>query len=107
MLLVLVRDRAAGGKEKVVSLKRREELARARPSLEAQCPLCHEFPGTCRADPVCYAFGVVGPSGLIAAPVFGRAVRVDGTDDAGEVSIDLAKELGMVSREARHPLLKL
>lgn len=55
----------------------------------------------------CYAFGVVGPSGLIAAPVFGRAVRVDGTDDAGEVSTDLAKELGMVSCEAHHPLLKL
>jgi len=88
-------------------IKKRRELARAQPSLEAQCPLCHENPGCCRADPVCYAFGVVGPSGLIAALVFGRAVRVDGADDAGEVSTDLAKELGMVSCEAHHPLLKL
>jgi hypothetical protein len=32
----------------------------------------------------CYDFGVVGPSGLIAAPVFGRAVRLDADDNAGK-----------------------
>lgn len=88
-------------------IKKERELARAMPSPAGQCPLCHEFPGTCRADAVCYAFGVVGPRGLIAAPVFGRAVRMDGTGSTGEVSIDFARELGMVSREACYPLLKL
>ena len=32
----------------------------------------------------CYAFEAFGPGGLIAALVFGRAVRVDADDDAGE-----------------------
>ena len=33
---------------------------------------------------MCYAFEALGPSGLIAALVFGRAVRVDASDDAGK-----------------------
>jgi hypothetical protein len=49
-----------------------------------QCPLCHETSRYCRADKACYDFAVVGPGGLIAALVFGRAVRVDAFDDAGE-----------------------
>ena len=32
----------------------------------------------------CYAFEALGPRGLIAPLVFGRAVRVDADDDAGE-----------------------
>lgn len=32
----------------------------------------------------CYDFWALGPSGLIAALVFGRAVRVDTSDDAGK-----------------------
>lgn len=49
-----------------------------------QCPLCHETCSVCREGKACYDFAVVGPSGLIAALVFGRAVRVDAFDDAGE-----------------------
>jgi hypothetical protein len=49
-----------------------------------QCPLCHETCSVCRECKACYDFAVVGPSGLIAALVSGRAVRVDAFDGAGE-----------------------
>ena len=54
------------------------------PSPTRQCPLCHETARCCGTDVACYAFEAFGPSGLIAALVFGRAVRVDADDDAGE-----------------------
>ena len=54
------------------------------PSPTRQCLLCHEKTSCCRAGKVCYAFEAFGPSGLTAALVFGRAVRVDADDDAGE-----------------------
>ena len=77
-------DRAAGERKGIVSSISTKELARAMPSPTRQCPLCHETSSCCRADAACYAFEAFGPSGLIAALVFGRAVRVDADDDAGE-----------------------
>lgn len=84
LLLALVRGRAAGGRKGNVSSISTKELARAKSSPTRQCPLCHEKSSYCRADVACYDFAVVGPSGLIAALVFGRAVRVDASDDAGK-----------------------
>ena len=78
------RDRTAGERKGNVSSISTKELARAMPSPTRQCPLCHETARCCRADAACYAFEAFGPSGLIAALVFGRAVRVDASDDAGK-----------------------
>jgi hypothetical protein len=54
------------------------------PSPTRQPLLCHSSFPWCRPVTLCYDFAVAGPSGLIAALVFGRAVRVDAFDDAGE-----------------------
>ena len=54
------------------------------PSPTRQPLLCHETARCCRTDLACYAFEALGPGGLIAALVFGRAVRMGVSDDAGE-----------------------
>ena len=84
LLLALGRGRAAGERKGIVSLNSTKELARAMPSPTRQCPLCHEKTSCRRSDKVCYAFEALGPSGLIAALVFGRAVRMGVSDDAGK-----------------------
>jgi len=84
LLLALGRGRAARERKEIVSSISTKELARAMPSPTRQCPLCHETARCCRSDKVCYAFEAFGPSGLIAALVSGRAVRVDASGDAGK-----------------------
>lgn len=64
----------------MVKRAREAHRPRGRQSYHCAMPVKHAVEGSS----VCYSFEAVGSSGLIAAPVARRAVRVNGAGNAGK-----------------------